>query len=130
GGNPLVCAAALAVLKEIREKDLAMNAVLQEVRIRETIRGWNLPVVEEVRGNGLLLGIRLNPDLIPVTEGKTPALVVVSKLMERGLLTPPAGPNTVRLLPPLNVTEAEVDEALAIARDVLAEFTQIGRAHV
>lgn len=122
GGNPLVCAAALAVLREIREKDLAMNAVLQEVRIRETIRGWNLPVVEEVRGNGLLLGIRLNPELIPVTEGKTPALVVVSKLMERGLLTPPAGPNTVRLLPPLNVTEAEVDEALAIVHDVLAEF--------
>jgi predicted acetylornithine/succinylornithine family transaminase len=119
GGNPLVCAASLAVLKEIREKELPMNAILQEVRIRETVRSWNLPVVTEVRGQGLLLGIALDPARIPTPEGKTPALVVVSKLMERGLIVPPAGPNTFRLLPPLNVTDDEVDEALAIIRSVL-----------
>lgn len=122
GGNPLVCAAALAVLKEIREKELAANAILMETRVRETIRSWHLPVIEEVRGSGLLLGVRLNPDLIPVPEGKTPALVVVTKLMEQGLLAPPAGPNTFRLLPPLNVTEAEIDEALAIVRSTLESF--------
>lgn len=122
GGNPLVCAAALAVLKEIREKELAANAVLMETRVRETIRSWHLPVIEEVRGSGLLLGIRLNPDLIPVPEGKTPALVVVTRLMEHGLLAPPAGPNTFRLLPPLNVTEDEIDEALAIVKATLESF--------
>lgn len=122
GGNPLVCAAALAVLKEIREKELAANAVLMETRVRETIRSWHLPVIEEVRGSGLLLGIRLNPDLIPVPEGKTPALVVVTRLMEHGLLAPPAGPNTFRLLPPLNVTEDEIDEALAIVKTTLESF--------
>ncbi len=122
GGNPLVCAASLAVLKEIRGKELAVNAILQEVRIRETVRSWNLPVVTEVRGQGLLLGIALDPALIPVPEGKTPALVVVTKLMERGLIVPPAGPNTFRLLPPLNVTDAEVDEALVTIHSVLAEF--------
>jgi acetylornithine/N-succinyldiaminopimelate aminotransferase len=42
--------------------------------------------------------------------------------MERGLLVPPAGPNTFRLLPPLNVTDAEVNEALAIIHSVLSEF--------
>ena len=42
--------------------------------------------------------------------------------MEHGLLCPPAGPNTLRLLPPLNVTEAEVDEALAILHGVLGQF--------
>ncbi|MFT4176538.1 MAG: acetylornithine/succinylornithine family transaminase [Luteolibacter sp.] len=125
GGNLLVCAAALAVLQEIREKDLAVNAILQEVRIRETIKSWNLPVIEEVRGKGLLLGIRLNPDLIPVPEGKTAALVVVTALMERGLLVPPAGPNTFRLLPPLNVTNEEVDEALAIIKSTLEELVNI-----
>ncbi|MEO7100479.1 MAG: aspartate aminotransferase family protein [Luteolibacter sp.] len=119
GGNPLVCAASLAVLKEIREKELAVNAILQEVRIRETVKAWNLPIVTDVRGQGLLLGIALDPALIPTPEGKTPALVVVDKLMERGLLVPPAGPNTFRLLPPLNVTEAEIDEALAIIHSVL-----------
>ncbi len=119
GGNPLVCAASLAVLREIRTKELAVNAILQEVRIRETVRSWALPVVTEVRGQGLLLGIALDPALIPAVEGKTPALVIVNLLMEKGLLVPPAGPNTFRLLPPLNVTDAEVDEALAIIHAVL-----------
>jgi acetylornithine/succinyldiaminopimelate/putrescine aminotransferase len=122
GGNPLVCAASLAVLKEIREQELPMNAILQEVRIRETVRSWNLPVVTEVRGQGLLLGIALDPARIPTPEGKTPALVVVNKLMERGLILPPAGPSTIRLLPPLNVTDDEVDEALAIIHSVLSGF--------
>jgi acetylornithine/N-succinyldiaminopimelate aminotransferase len=122
GGNPLVCAASLAVLKEIREKELAVNAILQEVRIRETVRYWNLPIITEVRGQGLLLGIALDPALIPTPEGKTPALVVVNKLMEHGLIVPPAGPNTFRLLPPLNVTDAEVNEALAIIHTVLSDF--------
>ncbi len=122
GGNPLVCAASLAVLREIREKELAAHAILMETRIRETVRSWNLPVVEEVRGAGLLLGIRLDPARIPTSGGKTAALVVVSKLMERGLLVPPAGPHTFRMLPPLNVTGAEIDEALEIVRDALAGF--------
>ncbi len=122
GGNPLVCAASLAVLKEIREKELAVNAILQEVRIRETVKSWNLPVVTEVRGQGLLLGIALDPALIPVPEGGTPALAVVNKLMERGLIVPPAGPNTFRLLPPLNVTDDEIDEALVTIHSVLSEF--------
>lgn len=122
GGNPLVCAASLAVLKEIRGKELAVNAILQEVRIRETVKSWNLPIVTEVRGQGLLLGIAIDPALVPVIEGKTPALVIVNLLMEKGLLVPPAGPNAFRLLPPLNVTDAEVDEALGIIRDVLVSL--------
>ncbi len=122
GGNPLVCAASLAVLIEIREHDLAANSLRQESRIRETVRLWNLPVITEVRGQGLLLGIALNPELIPTPEGKTPALVVVNQLMERGLIVPPAGPNTFRLLPPLNVTDAEIDEALETIHAVLCEF--------
>lgn len=119
GGNPLVCAASLAVLREIREKELAAHAILMETRIRETIRSWQLPVITEVRGSGLLLGVGLDPVLIPTPEGKTPALFVVTMLMENGLLVPPAGPNTIRLLPPLNVTEEEIDEALAILRTTL-----------
>ena len=122
GGNPLVCAAALAVLKEIREQDLVANVRRQEARIRAAIASWQLPVITAVRGLGLLLGIGLDPALIPTPEGKTPALVVVSKLMERGLLVPAAGPQTIRLLPPLNVSDAEVDEALAILKAALQEW--------
>ena len=119
GGNPLVCAASLAVLKEIREKGLAAHAIAMEERIRKTIQDWNLPVITEVRGCGLLLGIGLNADFIDVPDGKTAALVVVSKLMEEGLICPPAGPNTFRLLPPLNVAKSEIDEALIIIKKTL-----------
>ncbi|MEI6606973.1 MAG: acetylornithine transaminase [Verrucomicrobiota bacterium] len=122
GGNPLVCAASLAVLEEIRSQDLAANARHQEARIRQTISSWQLPVITAVRGLGLLLGIGLDPARIPSPAGQTPALFVVNRLMEKGLLVPPAGPNTIRLLPPLNVTDAEIDEALAIVHAVLATF--------
>ena len=68
----------------------------------------------------------LDPALIPTPEGKTAALVVVTRLMERGLLVPPAGPHTIRLLPPLTVTEAEIDEALAILKSTLEELEPSG----
>jgi predicted acetylornithine/succinylornithine family transaminase len=124
GGNPLVAAASLAVLREIREQDLCANVRRQEARIRAAIADWNLPVITAVRGRGLLLGIGLDPALIPVSEGKTPALAVVTKLLEHGLLVPAAGPNTIRLLPPLNVSDAEVDEALEILRATLVQSTK------
>jgi predicted acetylornithine/succinylornithine family transaminase len=122
GGNPLVCAAALETLREIREKDLGANALRQEQRIRKEITSWNLPVVTEIRGLGLLLGIGLEPLIIPTTEGSTPGLTVAKALMAEGLLMVPAGPNTIRLLPPLNVSDEEVDEALFIIKRVLSAY--------
>lgn len=122
GGNPLVCATALETLREIREKDLAANAIYQGNRIRETVASWKLPLVTEVRGLGLLLGIGLKPDRIPLVEGETAALKIVKSLITKGLLTVPAGPETIRLLPPLNVSDAEIDEALAILKDTLSEY--------
>jgi acetylornithine/succinyldiaminopimelate/putrescine aminotransferase len=122
GGNPLVCAAALETLREIREKDLAGNAIRQGNRIRSAISSWGLPVVTEVRGLGLLIGIALDAKLIPAGEGETPALKIVKSLITNGLITVPAGPETLRLLPPLNVTDAETDEALVILRDELSKF--------
>jgi acetylornithine/succinyldiaminopimelate/putrescine aminotransferase len=70
----------------------------------------------------LLLGIGLRPDLIPTPEGSTPALTVVKSLMTEGLIVPPAGPETFRLLPPLNVTDAEIDEALGIIHRILSTY--------
>jgi acetylornithine/succinyldiaminopimelate/putrescine aminotransferase len=72
---------------------------------------------------GLLLGLALDPTRITVAEGKTPALTLVSKLLELGFLCPPAGPEVIRLLPPLNVTDAEVDEALSLLRQALIAAT-------
>lgn len=122
GGNPLVCAAALETLREIREKDLAANAIRQSDRILAAVASWKLPIVTEIRGLGLLLGIGIDAARIPVGEGETPALKVVKSLISKGLITVPAGPETVRLLPPLNVTDAEIDEALAILKDTLSAY--------
>ncbi len=121
GGNPLGCAAAIAVLTEIKENKLCQNVKAQEQRIRETILGWNLPQISEIKGTGLLLGIGLNPETFDLTEGQTPALKLMIDLTEQGLLTVAAGPNTLRLLPPLNVTANEVDQALAILRTAIKE---------
>ncbi len=122
GGNPLACAAALAVLAEVEEKDLAANVLRQEQRIREAVASWKLPVITEVRGLGLLLGVGLDVARIAVPEGKLPAAFVCGKLLEAGLLLPPAGPETIRLLPPLNVSDEEIDEALAILKSVLGSL--------
>jgi len=119
GGNPLGCAASLAVLGTISGDDLPANARNQEARIRAAVSTWNSPALAELRGLGLLLGFVLNSEKIPASEGKTPAQVVVAHLMDQGMLTVPAGPHAVRWLPPLNVTDAEVDEALAIMRRTL-----------
>ena len=70
------------------------------------------------------LGIGLNPEMVDAPEGKTVAAVVVEALRQEGLLSVPAGPETVRLLPPLNVSEEEVQQALAIIRRVLKTYVK------
>ena len=92
--------------------------------IRREMESWNLPVVQGVRGLGLLLGIGLNPEMVAAPEGKTIASVVVEALRQEGLLSVPAGPETVRLLPPLNVSEEEIQQALAIIRRVLKTYAK------
>lgn len=120
GGNPLACAAALTVLQTIEQENLAGNALHQEKRIRREIDSWQSPLLNGVRGTGLMLGIALVDKefakLDSLTEGITPALHLVMKLTENGLLTVPAGSHTVRWLPPLNVSDTEVDEALSILK--------------
>lgn len=122
GGNPLVSATSLAVLQEIRKSKLAAHAIHQEARIRATIHSWQHPAINEIRGMGLLIGLGLNSNAIASAEGITPALELVHRLIANGLLTVPAGPNTLRLLPPLNVTNAEIDEALCILHHTLNDI--------
>ena len=81
-----------------------------------------LPLIHEVRGLGLMLGIELVPDfstLAELPEGKAPSLFLVEKLHDAGLLTIPSGTHALRWLPALNVTRAEIDEAAAILARVL-----------
>ena len=123
GGNPLACAVALAVLQEIDLKKLCERSRDLGDEIQTTIRSWHSPLVSEVRGHGLLIGIEFDTDHVEQAPGWQPgaahSIFIVKKLMEAGLLTVAAGPNVVRLLPPLNVTEEEVQTALSICHRVL-----------
>lgn len=119
GGSPLACAASLAVLREIDDKNLIENVRAQEAHIRKTIASWDHPLVTEVRGKGLLLGIGLDTEKMATPEGKLASIHLSAELLKAGLLAPPAGPATLRLLPPLNVTTEEIDQALQIVHDKL-----------
>jgi len=107
GGNPVVCAAACAVVEAI-DDDLLLNV---RARGDELARGLAaLPGVLEVRGRGLLLGATLDRPVAPV----------VDSCRERGLLVLSAGPDVLRLTPPLVVGPAEVEEALGVIAEALA----------
>jgi acetylornithine aminotransferase/acetylornithine/N-succinyldiaminopimelate aminotransferase len=119
GGSPLACAAANAVFDTIEKEDLLANARERGEQLRAAV--GKLPLVREVRGAGLLLGAEVADFSAHQGEEGTPALRLTKRLIAAGLLVVPAGDNTIRLLPPLNVTAAECDEAVAILGRVLAD---------
>jgi acetylornithine/N-succinyldiaminopimelate aminotransferase len=107
GGNPVASAAACAVVEAIDDALLA-NVAARGAELSAGLE--KLPGVREVRGRGLLLAGLLDRDASPV----------VDECRARGLLVLTAGPDVLRLLPPLVVSEAEVAEALGVLREVLA----------
>ncbi|MEM6915127.1 MAG: hypothetical protein AAF491_01075 [Verrucomicrobiota bacterium] len=81
-------------------------------------------MIDSLRGTGLMLGFVLDVDAVKrcagfSDSGKTPSLFVVSAVMEKGMLTVPAGEEVVRWLPRLDVPGEEVDEALSLFKAVL-----------
>jgi acetylornithine/N-succinyldiaminopimelate aminotransferase len=107
GGNPLVCSVALAVIETIERENLAANIRRQGEKIiaaLERHRMAGAPVLQEVRGYGGLIGLQIGQ----------PAPETAKRLREAGLIVIPAGAGVLRVLPPYNVTDAEVDEALGI----------------
>lgn len=123
GGSPLACATAGAVFDTIEKENLLKNAAARGAQLRTAIATLASPHVRDVRGAGLLLGVEITDFRWrgqTETDTRPAALRLTLKLLEHGLLVVPAGENVIRLLPPLNVTAAECDEAVALVRDVLA----------
>ncbi len=113
GGTPLACAAAHAVLDVIEHEKLAEHARKMGDYLKSQIIHLKSPHIREVRGLGLMIGIELQPNIPSLkAEGKTPASLFVSRLHEHGLLTIPAGNQTIRLLPPLIIQQKDCDEAI------------------
>jgi acetylornithine/succinyldiaminopimelate/putrescine aminotransferase len=114
GGSPLACAAALATLGVIESEGLVERAADIGTDFMEALGDFvgSYEHVKEVRGRGLMIGLVLD----------VPAKPLAKILSDNGLLTIPTGENVIRFLPPLNVKTSELDEALEIIDDALAEF--------
>jgi acetylornithine aminotransferase len=110
GGNPVVCAAALAVLDVLQEDDLLARATVLGERISKAVESWQHPLVDHVRGVGAWLGI--------VLTGPHAAAVEVAA-REAGFLVNAAAPDAIRLAPPLVLTDAQLEDFLAAMPGVL-----------
>ena len=104
GGNELTARVSLAALKYIKENNLCAHAAKVGAFIREEILRRNIPLVSDVRGAGLLIGV----------ETDIPSQDIVKALQENGLLSLAAGPRVVRFLPSFAVTEETAREAIDI----------------
>jgi acetylornithine/N-succinyldiaminopimelate aminotransferase len=110
GGNPVCCAAGLKVLEIIERDGLLDSARSLGDYLASSLRALASPHITEVRSIGLMIGVQLGNDFPKTT--RPPALEVVTRAMSAGLLVIPAGETVVRFLPPLNVTRAEIDQAV------------------
>ncbi len=115
GGNPLAVAVAGAVLDAVLEPGFLEHVEAIALRFKQqlaALQDAHPHVVEEVRGSGLLTGIKVKP---PMGD-------VVNACVEEKLLTVGAGDNVVRLLPPLNITQEEIAEAVGRLDRAFARF--------
>ena len=118
GGNPFVCASALAVLRTIENEGILHNVQArgEQLRVRLRAIAKKYPsLFTEVRGWGLINGIELRAE-IDLTS-----INLVKAAMEEGLLLAPAGTKVLRFVPPLVVSAAEVDEAANILERAIAK---------
>jgi predicted acetylornithine/succinylornithine family transaminase len=116
GGNPLACALGLdvlnivsdkAFLKKVKSHSAYLSAKLQALQT-------SYPIIKEIRSEGLLIGVELHNDPLPV----------IAKCRQEGLLLVKAGHHTIRFLPPLNVKCKEIEKAVDIFENVIKETIQ------
>jgi acetylornithine/N-succinyldiaminopimelate aminotransferase len=109
GGNPFACAAALTVLQTLESENILQNVQARGEQLRVRLRAiahQYSHLFTDVRGWGLINGMELQAD------NQLTSIDIVKAAMNEGLLLAPAGPKVLRFVPPLIVSEAEVDEAI------------------
>lgn len=133
GGNPVACAAGLAVLEVLEDEGLQERAsrVGQHLKNGLCALQDRHPIIGDVRGSGLFLGLELVRDRATREPATFEAGYVVNRLRERGMLTGSDGPhqNVLKLRPPLVLTENDADVFLAALDDILDEDA-VGRAEL
>jgi len=115
GGNPIVCAGAAVVVEKLTADGFMDSVIEKGYRLRAGLK--DMPGVKEIRGRGLMLGI--------VLEDGIESRDVVEACLEQGLLVLTAK-TLVRLLPPLTISEEEIDDGLAIIGAVLKKMEKAG----
>jgi 4-aminobutyrate aminotransferase / (S)-3-amino-2-methylpropionate transaminase / 5-aminovalerate transaminase len=125
GGNPLAAAAARATVETILEEDLVAHSARLGARMLAEMRSWEreIPIVSDVRGRGLLLGMDLVRPGTRTLLDTTLTRWIFDTLLARGVLAMIYSP-VVRINPPLVIQEAEAMEALALMKDVLNDAAE------
>ena len=118
GGNPLACAAGQAVLEVLEEENLPSRAATLGLEMQNRLESMDSRMVRCVRGKGLMLGVDLRQRVTPILRA----------LMEAGVLALPAGPTVLRLLPPLVITEEQLDVVAAAVEHALSASPRKERA--
>ena len=110
GGNPVSSAAANYVLSIVDDVEFLNEVSAKGEELRKKIKEFNSPVVSEVRGKGLMIGVELTVDPHDIAF----------KAIDAGLIVLTAGKNVLRLLPPLTITSSEMETGLKILKKVLS----------
>jgi acetylornithine/LysW-gamma-L-lysine aminotransferase len=113
GGNPLSCAAGLAAITAIQEEDLPGQAAAKGEYLMDKLHEINSPLIREVRGKGLMVGIELRQKVLPYLRA----------LQDRKIIALNAGLTTIRLLPPLVITYEQIDHLVETLAEVLTSET-------
>jgi acetylornithine/succinyldiaminopimelate/putrescine aminotransferase len=108
GGNPLACAAGLAVLNIVDDSDFLLEIKQKGERLMNGLR--SIAGIKEIRGRGLMAAADIAGE----------ASIVLDAALEAGLLILSAGNNTLRFLPPYVISDDEIDKGLALLTDVLS----------
>jgi ornithine--oxo-acid transaminase len=116
GGNPLACRVAVAALRVVEDEKLAEKAEILGQIFRSELRKINSPMIEQVRGKGLLNAIIIRP-----TNGKE-AWDVCLKMKEKGILAKPTHQHIIRFAPPLVITEDQLRDALERIKESILSF--------
>ncbi len=127
GGTPLACAVALAVLEVVEQEGLAERARQMGEMLLDRLQdlvGRYPRVLAAARGLGLMLGLELQVEAPGLCgdSARSPAARLTGLLLEAGLLVIPAGTHVIRLLPPLNLSEAEAQEGLELLESVVSRL--------
>jgi 4-aminobutyrate aminotransferase len=126
GGNAVACAAGVATIRAIRDENMLENAASRGVQLMTGLRKLQeeYPQMGDVRGLGLMIGTEFVDQKNKPNKAIAKAIAHAAEEMNLLLLTCGTYDNTIRWIPPLNVTEAQVSDALKIFSDALQEATR------